>query len=233
MATERPVFNRMFIGYNRTGKSSMARKYGNLWVMHNPGKTVAGHDPQRRFKGIINPKYQLFGYDDNKDWWNGYEGQTKEGRYPIKNLRNALFAADDYRGLNQYDTTQPSLLRLMEFRAEYAIDCLFVCHSPGLVLSRLSYYISHWHIFYTKGSQAAFDKKTENFEECTLAAEIMRAYAQEKPEIVKQSGQFFDEKNYDHTFPHIIIDAVEGTLIPQHMDKQWLETNQKRFTNLI
>jgi len=54
MSDRRKVFSRMMIGYNDTGKSSIAVMYANLWRVANtspekakPGRcTIAGYDPQ-------------------------------------------------------------------------------------------------------------------------------------------------------------------------------------------
>jgi len=59
MSESRSVMFNMFIGYNRTGKSSVGKYYGNLWRINNPWGECAGYDPQGRFRHLIDPKLRL------------------------------------------------------------------------------------------------------------------------------------------------------------------------------
>jgi len=229
---------RMFIGYNSTGKSSVARMFANLYHQNNPQNTIAGYDPQNRFKDLLNPKYKLS--MEEKGWWMGTDDRKKEGRYPLRILRNALFVGDDYRGINRAWTMSKDLAYLMEFRMEYGIDSLMVCHSPALVLEGLTPYISHYHIFYTKGKEDKFEAKMENYVECQRANELIKEYVRwllkEKNNniVVKRDdkggpGQFYDEKNGKHTFPHIVVDTTTSELLPMNLDPEWLRANSSRF----
>ncbi len=88
-----------------------------------------------------------------------------------------------------------------------------------------------WYIFYTKGKNAKFEDKIENYEECIAAAQIMKDYVKEFPSIIEDSGQFYDSTNYGkHTFPHVIVDTNTGRLKPQNINKAWLIRNWKTHT---
>ncbi|MBN4061686.1 hypothetical protein JYU20_00630 [Bacteroidales bacterium AH-315-I05] len=216
----RPVFFRNFIGYNRTGKTSIAQYYANLWRINNPEGTIVGYDPQRRFQHLIDPKYRIKAGE--KKWWK-----------KIEHLRNALFIGDDYRGINRPNTTSDDFYALCEFRAEYGIDIILVCHSPALVLAGLTTYISHYHIFYTKGIDAKFESRMDNYFECQAANQIMRDYKDAYPEIVEAPKQFYDEVTFKHRFPHVIVDtnapSSQKMLIPQNMNPQWLNKNWGKY----
>lgn len=224
------VYFKMFIGYNRTGKSMTAQKFANEWRINNPDRTIAGYDPQNKFKHLINPKYRL--YAGEKGWWKGTGDYKKSGRLPLKDLRNALVIIDDMRGLNPSHQTSPDLLRLMEFRAEYKIDIIMILHSPGHLLEGISMYVSHWYIFVTKGKAAKFEDKIENYEECQLAARLMREYNKDFPGVINNSRQFYDASgNGNHTFPHIVVDTDTGELKPRHINRAWAETKLKKLLN--
>lgn len=218
----RPVICYMFIGYNRTGKSSVMKDYATKWRISNPTNIIAGYDPQQRFTHLMDQRYRLS--LGEKGWWMGNETRRKNGRLPLTNLRNALVILDDMRGLNPSYNTSEDLSRLMEFRAEYSIDIMMVIHSPGLLLEGISMFISAWFIFYTKGRKAKFEDKIEDYEECTAAANIMKKYVKDYPSITKRPDQFYDPVN-GNRFPHIIVDTSDGVLIPQNINKEWLEKN--------
>lgn len=226
----RSNFFNMYIGYNRTGKSVTAQSYANLWRISNPDGIIAGFDPQRRFDHLIDPQYKI--QAGEKGWWAGHD-RLKIGKRPIHEIRNALFIADDYRGMNRSHITSEDLYALMEFRAEYNVDIIMVCHSPALVIEGLMPYISHYYIFYTKGRKAKFEEKIENYIECQTAAEMMKGYIGEHPDFIKNPGQFYDSTMHGkHRFPHIIVDSATGQLITQNVDKEWLKKNYTKYTGI-
>lgn len=230
MADYRSVHFYMFIGYNRTGKSVTAQQLANNWRINNPNGIIAGYDPQHRFKHLIDPNYKIYGGETG--WWKGDKNYIKTGRKPLNQLRNALFIADDMKGLNPSHFTSYDLMRLMEFRAEYGIDVIMIVHSPGLILEGLSIYVSHWFIYLTKGRKAKFEDKIENYEECMLAAEIMKAYGKDFPSILENPGQFYDNSGKGkHTFPHIIIDTTTGKLKPKNINREWAEKKLIELTS--
>jgi len=225
----RPVFFFMFIGYNRTGKSVTAQNYANKWKIANPEGAIAGYDPQNRFKHLIDPEYKLS--MNEKGWWSGSQERRKLNRRPLNELRNALFIADDMKGLNSSHHTMNDIYRLMEFRAEYSIDIIMIVHSPALILQGVSMYVSHWYIYHTKGKKAKFEDKIENYEECMMAAQVMKDYVRDYPSILENPGQFYDNSGKGmHRFPHIIVDTNTGRLKPQFIHEQWLTENLKKYT---
>ncbi len=230
LAKIRAVFFFMFIGYNRTGKSVTAQQLANEWRMANPHGIIAGYDPQHRFKHLIDPNYKLYAGEDG--WWYGKGEYAKSGRQSLSKLRNALVVIDDMRGLNPSHNTSKDLGRLMEFRAEYSIDIIMIVHSPGLILEGISTFVSHWYIYLTKGRKAKFEDKIENFEECQLAADLMRRYGEDFPSILEDPEQFYDESGKgNHTFPHIVIDTTTGRMKPQNVNQEWAEKTLIELSN--
>lgn len=228
MAERGNNYNNIFIGYNRTGKSSVALTHAHLWLLNNPGGIIGGYDPQRRFRHLMDPRFLI--QAGERDWWDNKKGERKKSKkLPLNQLRNALLVFDDYRGINRANTMFPELYALMEFRAEYNIDLIFVCHSPALVLEGLAPYISHYYIFYTKGRQAKFEDKIENYEECTAAAEIMKKYIADYPVLIENPKQFYKPDTGMHLFPHIVVDTATGTLTPINLNTEWLKKNWKKM----
>ncbi len=220
----RPVFFFLYIGYNRVGKSVTGQQVGNEWRMNNPNGIIAGYDPQNRFKHLIDPKYKLS--LNEKGWWAGNKERAKHGRRPIADLRNALFVADDMRGLNQSNHTMSDFMRLMEFRAEYTIDIIVIVHKPKFIIEGLSGYFTHILIFYIKARNEEFEKKVDDVDECVKAAQALKDYVREFPSILQEPEQFYDKSgNGKHRFPHIIIDTSTGKPIPQNINKEWLMNN--------
>lgn len=225
---DREIFVWAFIGTNRTGKSATAAVFGNIWANANPGCIVAGYDPQHRFKHLIDPRYRLS--MGERGWWEGTEERRKMGRRPICELRNALMIWDDMRGLNKNNQTMDDIMRFMEFRAEYGIDLILIVHQPQVILSAISAYVSRWYIYYTKGKNSKFEDKIDNYEECVLAAQIMKDYVADYPSVMSHHKQFFDTTNQGkHRFPHIIVDTDTATIIPQNINQGWLAKRLEHY----
>jgi len=163
-----------FVGYNSTGKTSIANKYAKTYHTNNPKLTIAGYDPQKKFTDLINPKYSIA--SEEKGWWGNTEEDIKKRlqakKYPLNILRNSLIVLDDYRSMFKGDNIPSDLLRLMEFRFEHGLDIILSCHSPGMILERFTPYISHYYIFYTKGKEDKFEAKMENYVECQRALSL-------------------------------------------------------------
>jgi len=229
MQGERPVIFFLYVGYNRTGKSVTAQQFANEWRMNNPGGIISGYDPQHRFKHLIDPKYKL-GLNE-KGWWSGTKERAQQGRRPIADLRNALFIADDMRGLNQSNHTMSDFIRLMEFRAEYSIDIIVIVHKPKAIIEGLNGYFSHIFIFYMKARNEEFEKKVDDVAECMQAAQALKDYVKEFPSVITHPEQFYDNSGSgNHRFPHIVIDTSTGRLIPQNINQEWLTNNLKSST---
>lgn len=223
MADTRPVFFFFFIGINRTGKSVTAQTYAILWSINSPGNIIGGYDPQGRFKNLMDQRYRIS--PGEKGWWFGTKERTALGRRPLCELRNALIICDDMRGMNKHNQTIFDLDRLMEFRAEYSLDIIMIVHQPGHVLTILSGFVSRWFIFYTKGKDDKFEDKIDTFEECQMAADIMKEYVKRFPSIIEDPDQFYDNTNNgEHTFPHIVVDTDNRSLTPQNINGEWLST---------
>lgn len=215
----RPVFFKMFIGGNNTGKSTEATMYATLFYLNNPRCEMAGYDPQYRFEHMIKPMYRLDPIEGRKKGW--YD--------KIKHLRNTMLIFDDYRSFNRMNTASDDMLQMCEKRFEYGWDIIMVCHDPKFVLLDLIPYIDDYHIFYTMGNDANFEDRIPNYLYCQRAAEIMRDYVRDKPDVIKNPKQFYDGKSFNHKFPHIIVNKSEYEFKLRNLDKEWVAKNKTKF----
>lgn len=215
----RLVFIKMFIGYNNTGKSSMAEYYASSFYVNNPHSVIGGYDPQFKFQYLLTPEYILTANDGHaKGWWKR-----------ISRLRNYMLVFDDYRGFNTHDRPSRDMYELMEKRYQNGIDMIFICHNPKFVLAGLTAYISEYHIFYTMGQDSNFEDQIPNYEHCQRAAKLMRQYVRDYPDVIDNPDQFFDPVFFKHRFPHIIVDNIKGTLKPQFLKPEWIKKYADKF----
>jgi hypothetical protein len=188
----RDVFLEGYIGHNRTGKTSLARRKAELWIQNNPNGIVAGFDPQNKFSDlldiVIRPADKSYGEK-------------------ILRLRNALLILDDYRILHPNSKSEPWLLDLMQFRSEYCIDIIYITHNPKLVLETLTYYTTHYYIFYTESRLGSWQDKIPNYIHCQTASMFINKY-------VSIHG-----KGSHPNFPHIIVDCLNQKLIAQNIQR--------------
>lgn len=183
-----------FIGTNRTGKTSVAKTMAKSWKQQNPGRRVMVFDPQNKFSDIATDFIFL---NESRTWGN-----------KILSLRNALLILDDYRLLHHKHQIIEEFAALLNFRSEWNVDIIYICHSPSLVLNTLTYYTSHYFIFYTLAQKDSFERKIPHYELCERAKSYINKYVR-----VKGRG------SYPH-FPHMIVDCENGTLLAQNMEKR-------------
>ncbi len=183
---ERDVFLYGFIGHNRTGKTSEAVDIARTWKESREDGTVVSFDPQGKFGEIAD----FFILPADKDWAD-----------TCLNLRNALIILDDYRILHPSNLMNPSFSNLMAYRAEYSLDIIYICHNPALVLTNLTYYTTHYFIFYTQARLGAFEKKIPNYMlchgACTYVNKYVRVYGKGKHKL--------DEEYEGQGFPYVVV----------------------------
>ena len=189
-----------FIGHNRTGKSAMAKVLAEIYrKKFGKKKKIISYDPQNRFKDLSDVTIY-------KEDWGQYFGD--DGK---PNIHDTLFILDDYRGIMPRDTLDDDFLRLLMQRNEYGLDFIFVCHSPKLIIERISYYITHFALFYTLGDEDGFKsaKKMPAVSDVSQCSDFINRY-------VRAHGR---GKFEDMSFPYIFIDAEKETMKLINMDK--------------
>jgi hypothetical protein len=190
---KRKNFFGIFIGTNRTGKSQTAKMYAEKWKRHNPNGKIIAFDPQDSFQDIAD-EIIYFGQPDLAE--------------VICGARNALIVLDDYKLIHQKYTAERWLTELMNFRAKWNVDIIMVTHSPALVLTYLTYYITHYYIFRTQTQKDSFQKKIPNYELCTKANLYINAY-----------NKLFDGGSWPN-FAHIVVTNENDDLLLQNIPQE-------------
>lgn len=193
---DRDNFLYIFIGTNRAGKSSIARRHLAIWKKANPDKLVYGFDPQRRFTGLID----VYIDPENSEW-----------ALEILLQRDILLLIDDFRLLNDSPFPPPGLKKLMYNRCDYNIDIMFIFHNPSDVLNCISDYATHYFIFLTNVTEGKFKLKIPNYKLCTVASYEVNKY-------VRKNGRGSWPKC---DFPHIIVNGETGKLSAMNMTKNY------------
>ncbi len=196
MSLKRNNFLKFFIVHNRTGKSVLAKKIASDYKKSHKGNKIISYDPQSRFTDITDIRLT------EENWEKFF---SKDGKELL--ISDALFIMDDYRGLMGSDTVKPKFMDIIMKRNEHGLDFIFICHSPKLILERLSYFITHFALFYTSGDADSFksSKKMDNIDTIIQCREVINAYAREFGR-----GEYSADGN--HTFPFIWIDTEDEKL---------------------
>lgn len=193
----RPNFLFGFIGHNRTGKTSISIEMAKQWKQSRPDGTVIAFDPQRKFleqkvkteNGLIDLVDETI-YAHDKYWAD-----------KVLEERNALLILDDYRLIHPKNIANEGLAKLMTFREEYNIDIIYITHSPALVLNILTYYTTHYFIFFTLSTLGMFEKKIPHYGLCQASVQYINKY-------VKKHG-----KGKYPKFPYIVVNTETEELI--------------------
>lgn len=178
MSDTRENFFFMFLGHNRTGKSVTAKQVADEWRQAHDGKIYA-HDPQNRFSDILDVKL--------------LPSDTVFREFLDDEPRRCLLILDDYRMLHPNDRMDKSLLDIMNVRNEFCVDIIMIAHAPSLVLERLTYYITHYFLYYTQSTDKGFKEKIPNYKALTELSRSVTNY-------VKMHG-----KGVYPTFPYIVF----------------------------
>lgn len=153
----RKAFLYHLVGHNRTGKSTVALKIAERYKQSHPNNRIVSFDIQGRFRHISNEFIT-----DEKDL----------EAYEKRRVKRTLFIFDDYHNLID-ERVSKSLLLLLGQRNEWGLDFIFITHSPELIRKKVSYYITHYLLFYTAGSLSYFKKKTEDPERVIKCKKII------------------------------------------------------------
>jgi hypothetical protein len=182
-----------FVGTNRTGKSITARKVADKWKANNPDGTVISFDPQDRFRDITDVFIHV--------------GMSNDEIYNVVlYYEDALIILDDYKLIHPKErSTERWLLELMHFRSEYNIDIIYITHNPSLIVKALTFYTTHYFIFYTQSQMGDWNNKIPNYVLCRTGSKYINHY-------VKKHGR----GEYPN-FPHVIAETETERLIAQNM----------------
>jgi len=195
----RENFLRGFIGTNRTGKSLEMLKIAIDWRASRPSHhKIIAFDPQRRFVKVSDHEISM----NDKDW-----------AIRLKNFPNSLVILDDYKLINRTPHAVKGLEILMAFRNEYNIDIMYATHNPMQVLNLLTYYTTHWHIFFTNSQECQFEDKMPNYTLCLAASYEINQYVRR-----------FGKGEYPGPFPYVLVDGERDKPLAINMKRNISES---------
>lgn len=198
---ERVNFVWGFVGTNRTGKSLTAFQYASRWKASRPEyHKIIAFDPQQRFASIAD---EFLGPEEKDCFLN------KE------RFRNCLLILDDYKIINEGDRAVPGLANLLYFRGEHNTDIIYICHNPSLVINILTYFTSHYFLFYSESMDGSFKKKIMNYRLCIQGQRLINDYV-----------NAYGRGKFPGPFPYVIVDCEKRELFALNMNKE-TPSNQK------
>lgn len=194
-----------YIGVNKTGKSSTARKIAETWKgSRDDSYEIYGHDPQRMFDGLI-PKKNLI--------------QSEDKNWAVKccKLRNCLLILDEIRILCPSQQHPPKgLVTLFSQCFFWNISIIWTTHNPSLVPETCTFYTTMYHIFLTFSREGQFQKKIPNYSLCVAASNYVNRYVAK----YKTRGRHVLDPNYDgQGFPYMIVNTQSQTATAVNMKK--------------
>ena len=174
-----------FIGTNRTGKSVTALNFAKMYQQSKPENAIISFDPQGRFASISD----RFIDPENKNW-----------AVDLHSERNALIILDDYRLINPNPTPVEGLQKLLYHRADWNLEIIYICHNPSLIINLLTYFTTHYFLFYTEAMDGSFQKKIMNYKLCISGQQLINRYV-----------KAYDRGEYPH-FPFVMVDCENNNL---------------------
>jgi len=168
-----------FIGANGTGKTVTSLQLARAWRKYNPRRRIIAFDPQ----GVLEASLLDKGCGDlviprgEKNWAKILTREIAPHQYQFTNY---LLFIDDYKMLCTDDRTNEGFLDLLALRRFINCDIILSTHNPSLILERLSYYVTHYSIYFTSAAEGGFDKKTANYANCEKACRIVRQYVMQE-----------------------------------------------------
>ncbi len=199
----RDVFCYGIMGFNESGKSTLAKYLAKLWKSARPGMDVLAFDPQQNFGSVANK----FMYE--------YEDWIEKAL----ELRNGLLIMDDISILHTSNQMDKRLVRVFSMRPKTNIDIIYIIHGPKKMLEGLDLYTSDYFIFYTQAKKNDFRDKISDYEPCFAACNLVRRY-------IKNYG-----KGTYPDFPYIHINNGSGKMSMVNMDQKKVEAMLKTQKN--
>ncbi len=195
---ERESFLWGFIGHNRTGKSVTAAQLAKDWKEGHPDGVVMSFDPQRRFADVTDFPIKL----SNSNWEDD-----------ICDLRNALLILDELRIIHPSAKCSDKFREFLQMRGEHNVDCMYIVHNPALVLNDLTYFTTHYFIYYTQAKLGGFEKKMPNYWLCYGASQFVNKYVKtfgkgEYPNFPYMVVENETEEMYGINMPKASVDEI-------------------------
>jgi hypothetical protein len=185
-----------FVGQNDTGKSVELAKKALIWKQSKTfgNFKIVAHDPHNRFP------------------FADYFIESTDDKWPqrLKGMQDYLLILDDYKTINENNTAIKGLPALLSDRVKCNIDIMYSCHNPALVINMLTYYTTHWFIFYLEAQEGAFQRKIPNYTRCLAASITVNNY-------IARFG--FPGGSYPN-FPHCVVNNQKRTVSARHMDEK-------------
>lgn len=186
-----------FVGVNKTGKSTTARRIADNWrETRSDFYKIAGHDPQRMFTGLINKN--LYINPEDKDW-----------AVKCCKLRNCLLILDEIRILCPQPAHPPKgLVTLFSQCFYWNVDIMWMTHNPSLVPETCTYYTTLYYIFLTFAKEGQFQKKIPNYSLCVAASNLVNRYVQK----YGRGKHKLDSQYVGQGFPYAIVNTEKQTV---------------------
>lgn len=195
-----------FIGANGTGKTVESMKLARAWRKANPRRKIICFDPQGVFtRELLDKDKDILIKRGMKDFGKELTKELPNGQG--YKYRDYLLIIDDYKMLCTDDRTNEGFLDLLALRRIVNCDIILSTHSPKLILERLSYYVTHYSIYFTSAAEGGFDKKANNYALCEKASRIINKYV-----LTYGKGQY-------PFFPYIMVHSKSDKLKLRNIDK--------------
>lgn len=193
-----------FVGVNKTGKSSTARKIAEIWRGSRGDKfEVHGSDPQRMFSGILPDKNRI-------------DLEDKNWAVKCCKLRNCLLILDEIRILCPIPQHPPKgLVTLFSQAFFWNISIIWSTHNPCLVPATCTYYTTLYYLYLTFSREGQFQKTIPNYSLCQAASNYVNGYVKKHGR-----GKHRLDKTYNgQGFPYMIVNTEKQTLTAINMNK--------------
>lgn len=222
LKAERGNFCDGYIGFNKTGKSSVMRQKAEGWastripnLLSNVKYQIVGYDPQNVFgekrddkgniiqKNLIDLHIEL----DDPDW-----------ALRLCECKNTLVIIDEINDLlEQTHYRQPR--GLGRFFTQYWYnnnDVMWSIHNPIKAPNSATGHTTHYYIFMTFSKDGSFKKGIPSYT-------IAKTSSDEVNNYVRKYGKGkhrLDPEYAGQGFPHIIVDVQNGTAKAINMEKE-------------
>lgn len=205
----RENFNYVFIGVNKSGKTSIAEGIARWWRAAKPRSThkIVSFDPTSRIDDITDIQI-----DPEDDKW----------AMRLHYLRNCLVFLDETRLLNDKNVPIKGLKGFLQMHTNWNIDVVSIFHNPELVLNCFTYHQPRYFIFNTSAKEGSFQRKIPNYSLCVTAAEQVNDYVATFNIVPQQvwSEWVAGGKRGVPKFPFIVVDTKEQKLFSYNMNKK-------------
>lgn len=194
-------------GANRVGKTTLLKNLIREWRKSHIGCPVIGFDPQLAIRyedkngikvptGLLDEVIEI----NEKNTWVDR----------VLKKRNCLLVLDEFRLLHPSPQSSDHLLKLLAMWAQYNMDVMMTFHAPSLVLDTLTYYITHYMVFYTQAVKQKFQDKLSNFEIVLNASAFVNKYVEQQG-----LGEY-------PIFPYVCVNNKTGDLTAVNFKQEWV-----------